>query len=682
MCTDPKPLLPVRRGLSYGWVLAVLVLAFSGWVGCIPQEKQRVQEIRFDISDEDIRRIIDLQDRRALDTLAAFLDDPDPSYRYHAAVALASVGDSGSVSALLPLLRDQVEAIRIAAAYALGQTGSVTAAEPLIAAFDPWDTLGHSARLNAAILEAVGKTGNSDHLADIARVTTYTTKDTVYVTAQARAIFQFAQRGILDSVATLRMVSLLASESAARQARLVAGSYLARTKDIRYDTLVLEMVTALRNEKDPNIRMVLASAVGKTRNPLAMTSLLGLLPLEKDYRVRVNMVKALSWFPYLDVKEGLRKAMQDSSTAVGMSAAETLQKIADPQESQEWLVLARSLKNPWVRAQLYRTLSRICPIALPVTRSAIQNDLKQMLATTRNPWLKGALLGAYGQFAWNVNYLREEWSRARHPYVRSSAMEALRELSDRTDFYTVFGASAWSVRRNLGEFFAAALRSGDPGSVAIAAMALRTPTAGYRQFLRPDSSFVRALGNCSLPRDVETYNEVATTRAFFRGGKPALADVAYTHPIDWKLVDKLKPNSRAVIKTSKGSIILTLFPQQAPGSVANFIELAGKGFFNGKVFHRVVPNFVIQGGCPRGDGYGALDYTIRSELWNSRFDRGGLVGMASAGRHTEGTQFFITHSPAPHLDGRYSCFGRVEKGMQTVHAIMPGDTIQQIEIIF
>lgn len=651
-------------------------------MGCIPQEKQQVRDIRFDVSEDDVRRIIDLQDRRALDTLAGLLGDKDPTLRYHAAVALASVGDSSSVASLIPLLRDPVEAIRVAAAYALGQTGSGMAVQPLIEAFDPWDTLGNSARLNTTILEAVGKTGDAGNLADIARVKTYSPKDTAYAAGQARAILQFAQRGIIDSVATLRMVTLLATEGGARQARLAAASYLVRTKDIRYDTLVLEMVSGLRNERDPEIRMALASAVGKTKNPLAMSSLLGLLPLEKDYRVRVNMVKALSWFSYPEVKEGLLKAMQDSSAAVAMSAAETLQKIADPQDSQEWLQVARGLKNPWARAQLYRTLSRICPVALPATRSAIQNDLKQALATTRNPWLRGALLGAYGQFAWNVNYLREEWARARHPYVRSSAIEALKEISDRPDFYTVFGSSAWSVRRNLGEFFAVALRSNDAGSVAIAAVALRTPSAGYRQFLRPDSSFVRAMKNCMLPRDIETYNEVATTRAFFRGGKPSLGDIPYTHPIDWSLIDKLKPNSRAVIKTVKGSIILVLYPEQAPGSVANFIDLAQDGFFNGKVFHRVVPNFVIQGGCPRGDGYGALDHTIRSELWGSRFDRSGLLGMASAGRHTEGTQFFITHSPAPHLDGRYSCFGEVEKGMEAVHAIMPGDTIQQIEIIF
>ncbi|NRB62159.1 MAG: peptidylprolyl isomerase [Saprospiraceae bacterium] len=121
-------------------------------------------------------------------------------------------------------------------------------------------------------------------------------------------------------------------------------------------------------------------------------------------------------------------------------------------------------------------------------------------------------------------------------------------------------------------------------------------------------------------------------------------------------------------------------PEQAPGSVANFISLAVDNFFNDKPFHRVVPNFVIQGGCPRGDGYGGLNYSIRSELADLYYDQAGYVGMASAGNHTEGTQFFITHSPTPHLDGNYTIFARVIDGLSNVYAIEIGDTIERIEI--
>ena len=99
-----------------------------------------------------------------------------------------------------------------------------------------------------------------------------------------------------------------------------------------------------------------------------------------------------------------------------------------------------------------------------------------------------------------------------------------------------------------------------------------------------------------------------------------------------------------------------------------------------KVFHRVVPNFVIQGGCPRGDGWGNSDYTIRSEFADLRYQEG-FVGMASAGKDTEGCQWFITHSPTPHLDGSYSIFAKVIEGMEVVHQIQVGDEITAIELL-
>ena len=138
----------------------------------------------------------------------------------------------------------------------------------------------------------------------------------------------------------------------------------------------------------------------------------------------------------------------------------------------------------------------------------------------------------------------------------------------------------------------------------------------------------------------------------------------------WRVLNNVDGDTEAVIKTSKGEIVLQFFPNKAPGSVVNFINLAKSEFFNGKTFHRVVPNFVIQGGCPRGDGYGSLDYTIRSELSDLKYKDEGYVGMASAGNHTEGVQWFITHSPIPHLDGRYTIFAKVVKGMNVVLSLI------------
>ena len=138
--------------------------------------------------------------------------------------------------------------------------------------------------------------------------------------------------------------------------------------------------------------------------------------------------------------------------------------------------------------------------------------------------------------------------------------------------------------------------------------------------------------------------------------------------------------SNALIKTSKGDIKLRLLRQNAPISVANFVNLAKTGFFNGKIFHRVVPNFVVQTGCPRGDGYGSLDYTISSELTPMHYNTEGYVGMASAGNHTECSQWFITQSPTLHLDPNYTIFAKVLEGMDVVDKLEVGDIVENVTI--
>ena len=119
---------------------------------------------------------------------------------------------------------------------------------------------------------------------------------------------------------------------------------------------------------------------------------------------------------------------------------------------------------------------------------------------------------------------------------------------------------------------------------------------------------------------------------------------------------------------------MKLFVNEAPGSVVNFVKMVEDKYFDGKAFHRVVPNFVIQTGCNRGDGFGSEDYSIRSEFSRRKY-KTGSVGMASAGKDTEGTQWFITHSPTPHLDGKYTIFAEVVSGMEVVHRIQVGDQI-------
>jgi len=130
----------------------------------------------------------------------------------------------------------------------------------------------------------------------------------------------------------------------------------------------------------------------------------------------------------------------------------------------------------------------------------------------------------------------------------------------------------------------------------------------------------------------------------------------------------------ARINTAQGTVLIELFPREAPLTVLNFLDLAREGYFDGIRFHRVVPGFVVQGGDPQGDGWGGPGDTIRCENNRLEYDRG-MVGMALSGKDTGGSQFFITLAPQPHLDGRYTIFGRVVEGMETVDRIRRGERI-------
>lgn len=141
---------------------------------------------------------------------------------------------------------------------------------------------------------------------------------------------------------------------------------------------------------------------------------------------------------------------------------------------------------------------------------------------------------------------------------------------------------------------------------------------------------------------------------------------------------------KAIIKTSKGLINLKLFPDQCPKTVANFANLAGRGFFDDLKFHRVIDDFMVQGGCPQGTGTGGPGYTFDDECTSDlQHDRPGKLSMANAGPGTNGSQFFVTHIATPWLDGKHTVFGEVEgdEDQTVVNAVASGDKIESITIV-
>jgi peptidyl-prolyl cis-trans isomerase B (cyclophilin B) len=155
--------------------------------------------------------------------------------------------------------------------------------------------------------------------------------------------------------------------------------------------------------------------------------------------------------------------------------------------------------------------------------------------------------------------------------------------------------------------------------------------------------------------------------------------------MEWKNPPEMKIDAakkyKAVIETSRGVIELELYPQHAPKTVNNFVFLTKEGFYDDVSFHRVIKNFMIQGGDPTGTGRGGPGYKFADELKeNPLKHETGVISMANSGPNTNGSQFFITHSPQPHLNGRHTVFGKVVSGQDVVDAIQQGDKMLRVEI--
>ncbi|MBI9048353.1 MAG: peptidylprolyl isomerase [Anaerolineaceae bacterium] len=147
------------------------------------------------------------------------------------------------------------------------------------------------------------------------------------------------------------------------------------------------------------------------------------------------------------------------------------------------------------------------------------------------------------------------------------------------------------------------------------------------------------------------------------------------------MVIELKKKYEVLMKTNRGDIVIELAPQHAPKTVNNFVFLIKEGYYDGVTFHRVIPDFVIQGGDPTGTGAGGPGYKFEDELFeNPLKHETGMMSMANAGPNTNGSQFFITHSPQPHLDGKHTVFGKVTSSMDVVNAIKAGDVMEKVTV--
>lgn len=660
--------------------LLYFFLCLTIFTQCVPADDEPMMDVDRDVKNGEWQKVYNYQDQRQIDSLLSYTSDPNPAYRYILANALAVKPTDIARDSLLLLLQDPVMEVRVQAAFALGQSKDGNAANALLSAFKAKDTLNIDNLYNGTILAAVGKTGGEGLLKSIATVSTYRVTDTLLLLGQARAIYSYALRGITLPEGTDKMVEFVINKNYPTSVRVTAAGYLRTAKDIAVDDFKFQLTEVLAGDENPFVRMSLAALLGRTADRDVMKILLEQLESDPDYRVKVSILRSLSSFPYINVIEPVLKHLNHPNLHVASTAADFLISSGNRNDAVIYRNFTNDTLPSIVNAKIYSAVLKHIPVFYTNTKSVIKVKLLEYYQSATDVYKKADYVTALGYDPYNYRDVAKVLEETKEPVVKAAGMEAIKMILQSKNFVQAHRSSTNRVKKEILDIIKNEMSQGDAGSLAVAGTILSDKELEYKDLIDSVEFISEAMGKLVLPQEIETYNSLAGALAYLSGSTFTVRTPDFNHPIDYGIYTTYGDSVQAAIKTDKGLIRVDLYVDAAPGSVANFLQLASSDFYDGKVFHRVVPNFVVQVGCPRGDGYGALDYTIRTEVTNRFFDDEGYLGMASAGADTESTQWFITQSPTPHLDGKYTLFGKVVEGMEVVHELQVGDKIQDVII--
>ena len=622
--------------------------------------------------------------------LLAYIDDPSPRIRRRAALAAGRVGLPAAVEPLgrrLAAAAEPVAEVRLMAAFALGLIGDPAAAAPLRGALeDP------SPRVRGRAAEALGRLGDRTAAGAIGAV----------VEAYRSAAFDVDPEDVSyplpDEVEAFRLglyalARLGAYEPLAEAILFEDGQPILWWWPVAYalqdiaDPRAFDALTTLATIRGSVGVAFAARGLGSIGDPRAVPSLAALLDRDRrDDRVVVSAVRALGAIDDPAAARILDRfvRIRDLGELLRLEAVEALAGHGNAASIDIYTELVTHSWAP-LRAASLRALAAADPAAF----------LRMLSGLGADP-------------DWRVRRAAADAMRHVDPEAAAGRLTAMLDDADERVLPNVLEALVAVGAPGAGAALTAHLGADDVvvrGTAARLIGELRPPAVeaalveAYRAGLADPSylaraAVLRALAAYGLPAARETLVAALADPDWAARVVAAelLADIApgerdYARAIrpapgadtDYAAPDLVAPSvsPHVYVETDRGTIQIELAVLEAPLTADNFMRLARRGFFDGLSFHRVVPNHVAQGGDPRHDSEGGPGYTVRDELNDLPYLRG-TVGMALDGRDTGGSQFFITHSPQPHLDGRHTAFGRVVAGMEVVDALLPGDRIRRV----
>lgn len=653
------------------------------WQSCVPASDSEANNQLLPISDPLLQSIYSYQNKQEVDSLITLFTHENKYVRQAASEAFGSMKIKGSGLKLSTLLQDEDLDVRSSTAYALGQIGGPSIENKLVESFIQKDsTVDLNNQFNQNILESIGKIGSLDHLKNIANVSSYNKDDDLLLMGQASAIYRYALRDIYDDKGTAKMIELLSDTQVDKEVRQIAANYFYRAKNIDIEPYKFQIAKQMTSDQSPDIRMACAASLAKTKDPEIQTILMKQLDSESDYRVKCNIIRALSNFKNQAVTKKMIRVLADPNIHVAQLASEYLYINGNARDIKLYRELTEN-NYPWqVQSNIYKTILRHVPNRYINTRSFVFDEIKELYTETKSPYAKAAYLKSMSEDVLNYKAIYEFAKETDIPVVKTALIEGFQSALESPKWayaYNTPGKNRYA-KGEIASYISTITANGDSGQLAAIGQLLSKKELNFKS-LRFDYGFLnKAINKLELPKELESFNFLVDAINYLQDTTMQKVRSTEIMDIDWSLLDGISDSTSATIRTTRGDVLLVLKPGKAPGTVSNFIRLAKENFYDNKVFHRVVPNFVAQGGCPRGDGYGSLDYTIRTEVPSESYDTEGKVGMASAGNHTESCQFFITHSPTMHLDGNYTIFAEVIEGMDIVHNLQVGDRINDVII--
>ncbi len=648
------------------WLCSLLVLL--SLLSCVKQEEY------------PLYRLALLEDRGLIDvSLREYVEHEKPAIRQAVATTIGRVGSTHHFYLLQRLIEDEDPSVREQAAFACGLIKNLSATVFLLPHLED-----ENQQVRARTIEALGRIGG-ENLGERIRPLLKDSSEVIRCQA-ALALWRLDHKQAVPD-----LISALHSAE---------GEFL---YNLSYALMRLatpecfEVFEELLGNSDPEVRANAVRGLGNLEHPGALPFAFNLLR-DPDERVATEAIRALG---KINDKRAVKPLLELLSTSHNENLLSEAIKVLGNLGDKRALEKVTGFLNS--DSQILRGEAAVAVARLESGK--VLEDLKELLKD-------------------------ESW------HVRAKVAEALREVGgkeverlllvmtadrDRRVQMAAIDAIGYAVsertidgKRGLRKLETVLLESMDFALRSLCAEALAktkdpryvypliksykfTPRSYYSEFKR---AVISALVELATPGEADVRIENFLLEAL-ADSDPIVRREAHAASSKLSLQQKYEPGVfrskltfgnyfevyhnpnrllRARIFTPKGEIIIELLAEYAPRTVANFIHLTNSRFYDGLTFHRVVPNFVIQGGCPRGDGWGGPGYTIREEINKLGFERG-TIGMATSGKDTGGSQFFICHSRQPHLDGRYTAFGRVVSGMEVVNEITVGDVIEKVEIL-